>query len=368
MRTIQPLLITLILVMFSCKQGQEEQAAAGNLTVNHIMLSDAQIQLANISTAVAVTGAIGQELSLTAVLKVNENSAATVSSRVQGRIEKLYFRNTGEAVKKGDRLYELFSEDLITTEREYMRLQSNNWNFSERYEPSLAIRDKLKRMGMTELQVQQLAADNRLLFTLPVISPVSGKIRSLNVSEGEYVREGQVLFELADDINLWVEAQAYPYDVKYLSQGMDAEVLIPSTDLEPINCKIDFINPSLEDGRYISLVRANINNPGRVLHPGMLAILKVRAKASSGVVIPASAVMRSNNRERVWVREECGGFSFRPVVSGMQTGNLILIVSGVEESEEVVVSGAYLLDSERILKQGPEMPGETETEPTLIPD
>ncbi|MBE0668130.1 MAG: efflux RND transporter periplasmic adaptor subunit [Bacteroidales bacterium] len=366
--------------MFSCKSGQEEKTsgapvAAASVTsgtpveaaaVSHIMLSDAQLQLANISTAVARTGTIGQELSLTAVLKVNEQSAATVSSRVPGRIEKLYYRNTGETVRKGDKLYEFFSEELVTLQREYMRLESNNYNFSARYEPSLAVREKLQRMGMTELQIQQLAADSKLLFTLPIYSPVSGKIRSVNVSEGEYVEDGQILFELADDINLWVEALAYPYDTRFIRPGMHAEVLIPSAGQAPIKCKIDFINPSFENGKNISLVRVIINNPGRTLHPGMLAILKVRAETGHGVVIPASAVMRDNDGERVWVREACGGFSVRPVISGMQAGDSILIVSGVKESEIVASSGVYLLDSERILKQGPGIPGETELVKTTV--
>lgn len=338
----------------------------GTATVSHIMLSEAQRQLANISTATARTGTIGQELSLTAVLKVNEQSAATVSSRVPGRIEKLWFRNTGETVKKGDKLYEFFSEELITLQREYMRLESNNWNFSAKYEPSLAVKEKLQRMGMTELQVRQLAADNKLLFTLPIYSPVSGKIRSINVSEGEYVEEGRILFELADDINLWVEALAYPYDTRFIRPGMDAEVLIPSAGNAPVKCRIDFVNPSLENGKNTSLVRVLINNPDRTLHPGMLAILKVRAEASHGVVIPASAVMRDNTGERVWVMETCGGFSVRPVISGMQAGDSVLIVSGLKESEIVASTGVYLLDSERILKQGPEMPRETEMVKTTV--
>jgi len=402
MKTLQSIILVLLLVMFSCKSGQEEKnsgAPAGVATVtsgtpgeaavvtsgtpgeaavvtsgtageaaavSHIMLSEAQLQLANISTAVARTGSIGQELSLTAVLKVNEQSAATVSSRVPGRIEKLYYRNTGETVRKGDKLYEFFSEELVTLQREYMRLESNNWNFSARYEPSLAVREKLQRMGMTELQIRQLAADSKLLFTLPIYSPVSGKIRNVNVSEGEYVEDGQILFELADDINLWVEALAYPYDTRFIRPGMDAQVMIPSAGKAPIKCKIDFVNPSLENGKNISLVRVLIDNPDRNLHPGMLAILKVRAETGHGVVIPASAVMRNNGSERVWVREECGGFSFRPVISGMQAGDSILIVSGLKESEIVASTGVYLLDSERILKQGPEMPEETEMVKTTV--
>jgi multidrug efflux pump subunit AcrA (membrane-fusion protein) len=152
MKTRRKKIIALILVpvslqiLFACKMQVSEEPATDSPAENTIRLSDAQMKLANITVSDVREGSIGRRLSLTGVLKVNEQSAVTISSRVNGRIEKLFFRNTGEKVNKGDKLYELFSDDFITAQREYLTFQSNNYNFTGKYEPSLAVENKLMIM------------------------------------------------------------------------------------------------------------------------------------------------------------------------------------------------------------------------------
>jgi len=327
---------------------------------NNIVLSDAQIQLANINIEGIREASIGRKLTLTGVLKVNEQSAVSFSSWISGRIEKLYFRNTGDPVKKGDMLYEFYSEELVSTQREYYRLQSNNWNFSARYEPSLAVEEKLLLMGMLPSQIKQMGKDGKILFTIPIYSPVNGIIRSVNVSEGQYIKEGQSLFEFADDSKLWVEAQVYPDEVQFLRPGMPATVSVPITGEFPVKCNISFVNPSFETGKNITIVRAVIDNPYGRLHPGMFALLSVLTGKSRGMIIPASAVITGYDGDRVWVRAESGEFSYRLVTTGLQSGDSVLVLSGLDMSDKIVTSGAYLLNSELILKQGPEQPGETD--------
>jgi len=164
--SLLPLL--LVFIMLSCKMQKEEETSGTAEQGNNIILSEAQIQLANINTAGVRVGNIGRKLTFTGVLKVNEQSAVIFSSWISGRIEKLYFRNTGERVKKGDMLYEFYSEELVSTQREYIRLQSNNWNFSARYEPSLAVEEKLLLMGMMPSQIKQLGKSAKILFTIPI--------------------------------------------------------------------------------------------------------------------------------------------------------------------------------------------------------
>jgi len=356
--SLLPLL--LVFIMLSCKMQKEEETSGTAEQGNNIILSEAQIQLANINTAGVRVGNIGRKLTFTGVLKVNEQSAVIFSSWISGRIEKLYFRNTGERVKKGDMLYEFYSEELVSTQREYIRLQSNNWNFSARYEPSLAVEEKLLLMGMMPSQIKQLGKSAKILFTIPIYSQVNGIIRSVNVSEGQYIKEGQSLFEFADDSKLWVEAQVYPDEVQFLETGMPATVTVPETGELPVKCKISFVNPSFETGKNITVVRAVIDNPYGRLHPGMFALLSVLTQKSHGMVIPSSAVISGNGGDRVWVREENREFSCRVVNTGLQSGDSVLILSGLDKSDKIVTSGAYLLNSELILKQGPELPGETE--------
>ena len=356
------LLSTVLLIMnaVSCKKVHEEKMNDTVTMNNTLSLSDAQIQLANIKLCEAREGSIGQKLSLTGVLKVNEQSAVTISSRVTGRIEKLYFRNTGEILTKGDMLYEIYSEELISAQREFYRLQSNNWNYNARYEPSLAIEERLRVMGMTPQQIKQLGREGKILFTIPIYSQVQGKIRSVNVSEGQYVSEGQTLFELADDVSLWIEAQVYPDEIQFLKTGMSVNIIVPSEGELPVKSRISFINPSFETGKNITLVRAVIDNEDGRLHPGMFAIMNIQTQISKGIIIPASAVITGSLGSRVWVREESGEFSGRMVTTGTESGDSILVLSGLNKSDQIVTSGAYLLNSELILKQGSEIPGNAE--------
>jgi Cu(I)/Ag(I) efflux system membrane fusion protein len=348
------------LILYSCKMKMEEKLTPDPPVDNQIMLSDAQIQLANINVAEAIEGEIGRKLSLTGVLKINEQSAITISSRVPGRIEKLFFKNTGESVKKGDKLYEFYSDDIVRTQREYYTLQSNNWNFSGRYEPSLALENKLLIMGLLPEQIKQLGVDGKILFVVTIYSPAAGKIKAVNVSEGQYVTEGQSMFDLAEDNTLWVEAQVYPDEIKFLQAGMPATVVVPAAGELPVSCKIAFINPSFETGKNVTLVRAVINNPDSRLHPGMFAIINVKTQISNGIIIPSSAVISGINGDVVWVRQEDGGFSGRNVTTGLQSGDSVLVISGLSSTDKIVTTGAYLLNSELILKQGTGTSGSTE--------
>lgn len=347
----------MIFLTYSCKMKQEQSVEGIKHGDNSIRLSDAQMRLANISTAEVREANIVRKLSLTGVLKVNEESAVTISSRVPGRIEKLFFRNTGETVNKGDKLYEFYSDVMVDAQREYYRLQSNNWNFTGRYEPSLILEDKLLLMGFVPSQIKQLGKDGKIQFRVTIFSPASGKIRAINVSEGQYVEEGQAMFELAEDKNLWVEAQVYPDEIQYLRTGMPATVIVPAAGDLPVECRINFINPSFETGRNVTLVRAEINNPDSRLHPGMFAILNVQTMISRGIVIPSSSVINGNGIECVWVMDEYGLFSERKVKTDLQSGDSVLVLSGLNEADIIVTTGAYLLNSEFILKKGSDHAG-----------
>ncbi len=344
--------VGLISILLSCKMQPEETNTESVAPDTHIRLSDAQIQLANINITEAREGSIGQKLSLSGVLKVNEQSAFTISTRLTGRIEKLYFRNTGETIKKGDKLYEFYSDDLIDAQREYFALQSNNWNYSGKYEPSLILKDKLLIMGLIPSQIKQLEKDGKILFKVTIYSPAGGKIRAINVTEGQYVTEGQSLFELADDNNLWVEAQVYPGEIQYFSQRMPAIAVIPSAGEVPVLCNISFIKPSFETDRNVTIIRAVIKNPDNRLHPGMLALLYVQTKISHGIIIPSTAVLTGAEGDRVWVRAENGDFSCRMITTGTQSEDSILVLSGLEKSDKIVYTGTYLLNSEFILRNG----------------
>ena len=219
---IPAICITGILLAFSLISC--ERQATANLRMepqqSGLKLSEAQLQLANIKVETVSRGVINHELLVNGVLKVDEQSVASISSRSAGRIERLHFKNTGAQVNQGDSLYEIYSEDLLSIAREYQGLHDNNWSSNKRSDLELAAQNKLLLSGMLQSQIDKLN-DTRYIYPLiTILSPEKGLIRSIGVTEGEYVEVGRKLFELADDSKLWVEAQVYPNELQYLKPGM----------------------------------------------------------------------------------------------------------------------------------------------------
>lgn len=345
-------LVVVLLIVISCKNEKKENAVLLREPENKIMLSEAQIQLANIKVSETDEEEISQDLMLTGVLKVNEQSAVIISSRTTGRIEKLFFKNAGDVVNKGDSLYRIYGEELVAAEREYVTLQNNNWNFSGKFEPSLVLENKLLLLGMLPSQVAKLKKDGKILFTVTIYSPVNGTIRSVNITEGQYVSSGETLFELADDNQLWIEAIAYQSDLKYIKPGLPATVNIPAAGNISVRCRIGSVDPSFQQGKNTAIVRSQIDNRAKNFYPGMFATMKIEANKTRGITVPVSAVISGKDGNRIWIRNEDGSFSARQVTTGIQSENSVIVLSGLRKTEMVVTSGAYLLNSELILKKG----------------
>lgn len=339
-------IVLLPLLFTSCRQKKEE-AVVTDQTKDSLYLSEAQIQLANITLAEARVGTIGQQFLLTGVLKLDEESVNSISSGIPGRIEKLYYKNTGEVIDTGVPLYEFYSEELIALQREYKALFDNNWNYVGKIDRTVSVENRLLLFGMRPWQLNALLKNRNLLQTVTVCSSRRGIIRSVNVTEGQYVEIGQQIYELADDSRIWVEAQVYPNELKYLAVGMPAEVVVPMAGDLRIPNRISFINPAFEPGSNVTLVRAIISNPGKQLHPGMHALISVETQKSKGIIIPASAVLIESRGSVIWVRNEDGSFSSRIITTGIQSADSVLVTSGLKESEQVVISGVYLLNSEK---------------------
>jgi len=338
------------LFLTACTQHEEKNESSSQPAFEGLKLSGAQVQLANIQVAPVIEGVIGKDLLLNAILKVNEQSSVSVSTRSEGRIEKLFIKNAGEEVNPGDSLYTFYSEELIKAEREYFNIQRNNWNTSGQYPASLLLEDNLLFLGMVPEQIAELRKNGKILFTITILSQVKGIVRSVNITEGEYVEAGKKLFELAADNTMWVEAESYPDDLNNIMPGMNATVIIPSAKTKEINTRIAYINPVFDPGRNIARIRSVISNPQKDLHPGMLAMLSIRTRQSKGIIIPSSAVINDKDGSHVWVLEEGGVFNNRRITTGYESADSVLVLSGLREAEYVVVSGAYLLNSEMILK------------------
>jgi Cu(I)/Ag(I) efflux system membrane fusion protein len=324
---------------------------------DEIELSDQQIQLGNIQTDTIRNGTIDDHLLLTATLNFDQMKTSSASSRVSGRVEKLYFKNIGDYVKKGAPLYDLYSEELNNAKQEYWLVLEQRKEFASEttidFEQLLqSAKNKLLLWGLTEGQIQQLAKQKKTTPTTTFYSPASGFLTNLEIQEGDYIQEGSTVIKLADLSTLWAEAQVYTTQFAALDRNSIATVQLPDLDDREITGKIEFINPEINPDTRINLIRVSIPNPGNQLKPGMPAYVLLKSPARKSLSLPIDAVLRDGKGATVWIKTAEHTFKSTMVQTGMESDDRIEILSGLKSGDVVVIAGAYLLQSEYIFKKG----------------
>lgn len=320
-----------------------------------VQLSAEQIRLGNIQADTIGKGSIGDKLVLTGTLNFNQDKLSSISARVEGRVDRLYFKNIGDYVSKGTKLYDLYSEQLNNAKEEYvnaLQQESSIGNSLINYGALVeSAKTKLLLWGMTNAQIKELAQSKQASTHTSFYSTEAGYITSINVNEGEYVMEGGPVIELANLSTLWAEAQVYTTQMSSISKNGNVAVQIPDFN-QTINGTIDFVNPEINPETRINLVRVTIPNKNNQLHPGMPVYITVSNKQHNAITLPADAVLRDSKGATVWIQAKPGVYEIRMVKTGIVENNAVEIISGLTTSDVVVTSGAYLLNSEYIFQHG----------------
>lgn len=326
-------------------------------TKDEILLSEQQIQLGNILTDTISTSTLGDQLVLAATLNFDQSKASSVSSRVMGRVEKLYHKNLGDYVKRGDPLYDLYSEELNNAKQEYLLAIDRQKAFANEtaidFKQLLqSAKNKLLLWGMSEAQVTELADNQKALPTTTFYSTASGYITALDIREGDYVMEGGTIVKLADLASLWAEAQVYTSQFSAIDLKGVATVQLPDMEGREIKGRIEFVNPEINPDTRINLIRVSIPNTGNKLKPGMPAYVILKSRQFNALTLPIDAVIRDGKTATVWVKTGSHSFINKMVQVGLESDDRIEIISGLNAGDVVVISGAYLLNSEYIFKKG----------------
>lgn len=320
---------------------------------SEIALSEDQIKLANITTTVARARSFDNTILLNGRLVADEGRTERVSSRASGRIERLLFREAGRHVVRGQVLYEIYSEPLIAVEKEYVAARIT-WEANPDDQHSQLLRaagQRLLRMGLSEVQIAELTETKVIGSTVKFVSPVSGVIRQIDVSEGQYVSEGSPLYQIVQLRSMWVEADLFPGDRALAQTGKRVRVMVSGFEQEAVVGRISFLNPEYRRGTEIQTVRVEIDNAAEKFLPGMQATVELTGPERTAIVLPVDAVIRDGRGDHVWILRE-GNFIPRMVTTGLEKDDQVEITSGLREQEQVVVTGAYLLYGELVLKRG----------------
>jgi membrane fusion protein, copper/silver efflux system len=322
---------------------------------NELMLSDSQIQLANVRTMPVSSSSFSSSKVLNGRLIVNPMGTSTIASRYAGRLERLFIRETGIKISKGQALFQIYSEELQSLQQDYLLQLKQLGAFpKEKIYSTMrdAAKNKLRLFGMSESQIKSLDLAGKTSSLLTVYSSESGTVTELNISEGQYISEGMQVLKLENFDQLWLEMDVYPTELAKLKIGTKVKASISGLGNEEQSLVIDFISPQIDPSTQLLKARAAIKNVGN-LQAGMQATVFLPvSEIKDAMGLPMDAIVRDERGTHVWVKVGENTFSPRIVQTGAESENQIIILSGLEGVKEVVISGAYLLSSEFLLKKG----------------
>ncbi|WP_025663200.1 efflux RND transporter periplasmic adaptor subunit [Aquimarina megaterium] len=324
------------------------ETGADGLNANEIKMTENAMALANIQTSVVGQGQMGDNsLKLSGKVMTNEESNAVQVTYFAGRIEKLYVNSTGERVGRGQRLATIYSPELVAAQQELLTASSLKESQPELYK---AVRNKLKLWKLSEKQINAIESAGKVQENFPVFATVSGTVTHKMVEEGDYVKQGQPLYKIANFNTVWAEFDAYENQIALLKEGQTIKVTSNAYRNEVFDAKISFIDPLLNSATRTIVVRAVLNNKNDKFKPGMFVegkIEGIQSDSKSTVTVPATAVMWTGKRSVVYIKTKPNEpvFEMREVLLGNANGDNYTILEGLENGNEVVTNGTFTVDA-----------------------
>lgn len=324
------------------------ETGADGLDANEIKMTDNAMALANIQTSVVGQGQMGNNtLKLSGKIKANEESNAVQVTYFGGRIEKLYVNSTGERVGAGQRLATIYSPELVAAQQELLTASSLKESQPELYK---AVRNKLKLWKLSEKQINAIESAGKIQENFPVYATVSGTVTDKMVEEGDYLKQGQPLYKIANLNTVWAEFDAYENQIASLKKGQTIKVTTNAYRNEVFDAKVSFVDPLLNSATRTIIVRAVLDNKKDLFKPGMFVegiIEGTQTKTENTVSVPATAVMWTGERSVVYVKTNPNEaiFEMREVLLGNANGDSYVILGGLENGDVVVTNGTFTVDA-----------------------
>lgn len=323
-------------------------STSNNIPEGAMQLTPEAIALANIQTSLVSRNNPVKEVLLYGVVQPDERNLQSQTAHVGGRIEELYINFTGEKVRKGQKLATIYSPELYAAQQELfeaVKLKSSQPQLFE------AAKEKLRLWKLTDRQIDQIVSQGVITPTVTIVSNSNGIVLTKQVSPGDYISQGTVLYEVADLSKLWVMFEAYENDLAFINTGDKIDFTIQALPGKTFYGTVSFIDPIINATTRTAKVRVEIVNPQMIIKPQMYATGVMRARLQQykdAIVIPQTAVLWTGKRSIVYVKIngfDLPTFELREVVLGPSLGNSYVIISGLNEGEEIVTNGTYAIDA-----------------------
>lgn len=334
-------------------------SSEGMITINPVV-----VQNMNVRTVPVQQKDLSATINAVGKIEYDEQKLYNVNPKISGWVEHLFVDYTGKMVQRGQPLFSIYSPELMTTQREYLlalktreKLGASSFETIRDGGNSLleATRKRLEYWDIPDAAIKQLEETGEVQKAVTLQAPATGVVLHKNAVEGEFIKAGTPAFKIADLSTVWVQTSVYDYEVPWIEEGQSAIMELSYQPGETYHGTVAYVYPSLDQKTRTVQVRLEFLNPNLELRPGMFANVRIQTRPNTNVtVIPNEAIIRTGERDIVFVSKGDGAFEPREVTLGMEGGernNEIEILQGVEPGEMIVTSAQFLFDSESRLQE-----------------
>jgi len=340
-------------------ENGDESADKTPGSAKQIRISTEKVQKLGVRVEPAAFRLLDKTVRATGRIEADERRLTTIAPKFEGYVERLHVNVTGQPVRKGQPLFEVYSPELVSAQREYALASQGVQAFKDAGgEAQSSMRQlaeasllRLRNWDISEEQVKTLAKSGDARRTLTFRSPVSGVVTEKKALQGMRFMPGEALYQIADLSAVWVIADVFEQDIGLVKTGAKARIKIAAYPDQLFEGRISYVYPTLKTETRTIPVRIELANPGALLKPGMYAQVELPVGGKGRVLtVPDSAVIDSGTRQIVLIQLQEGRFEPREVKLGARSDSYIEVLEGVKESEQVVVAANFLIDAESNLQ------------------
>lgn len=329
-------------------------AVSGQATIT---IDPSRQQLIGMATAEVTRGAVGGTWRTVGRVSIDETRVRHVNLKFAGYVEKIYVDFIGKKVRKGDPLFAIYSPELLAAQEEYLlalrtrgALSAGGGSAVDGDSLVKGARRKLALWDITQAELDRVAATGEPMRTLTVHSPVGGVVTKKDVVEGMKLDAGAMPYEIIDLSSVWVLADIYETELRYIEEGMPATLVLNAFPERTFTGKVLFIDPLLDPRTRTVKVRLAFPNPAGDLRPEMFGEVVLSGHPREGLRVPRDAVVDSGLEKLVFVALGDGKFEPRTVRLGAVRDDVIEVIGGVTAGERVVTRANFLIDAESKLR------------------
>lgn len=330
--------------------------------INEVVLSPSQQVLANLQTQIIKEKSISADLEFNGYIKYNESAMRHISTPVSGNILKQYITFEGQYVRAGEKAFDIYSPEMLSTQKEYL-LSLSNYQKSLSTNNSIVIEQaqnllnstmtRLKLLQLSPNQIKTLEETGEVKNYITIYTKYSGIITKKYAHEGHWAVAGEDIYDVTDVSSLWAIASINESDIRFIKKGQRVEIKSVAYPDEEFYGRVDFINPSLKMDTRTLEVRIDVPNKNNKLLPDMYVKVVINSDAETNqVAVPVSAVVRTGKMDMVYIKTSDNTFAPKKVTISGERQGYYLISSGLSVGEEIVTSAGFLLDSESQIRMG----------------